>query len=74
MLCGIFVSYVDFKVGLKTHGLRVWAVEEQIHAHISIGFSFELINKPMDREISPNLCPNGAKNYRISGAGTHCHL
>jgi hypothetical protein len=27
---------------LKTHGLRVWVVEEQIYAHVPVGFPFEL--------------------------------
>jgi hypothetical protein len=27
--------------------LRVWVVEEQTHAHVPVGFSFETINKPM---------------------------
>jgi hypothetical protein len=39
--------------------LRVWVVEEQIHAHVPVGFPFEPINKPMDREIDPNPYPKG---------------
>jgi hypothetical protein len=34
--------------------LRVWVVEEQIHAHVPVGFSFKPINKAMDKEIDPN--------------------
>jgi hypothetical protein len=50
-------------------GLRVWVVEEQIHAHVPVGFLFEPINKPMSREIDLNPYPNRAKIHRISGSG-----
>jgi hypothetical protein len=38
-------------------------VKEQIHIHITFGFLFKPINKPIHREISLNLCQS---NY--------CHL
>jgi hypothetical protein len=50
-------------------GLRVWVVEEQIHAHVPVGFSFERINKPMGREIDPNSYLNRAKTHRVSDSG-----
>jgi hypothetical protein len=50
-------------------GLRVWIVEEQTHAHVSVGFRFEPINKPMDREIDLNSYPNRAKTHRVLGSG-----
>jgi hypothetical protein len=50
-------------------GLRVWVVEEQIHAHVPIGFPFEPINKLMYIEINPNSYPNRAKTHQVSGSG-----
>jgi hypothetical protein len=47
--------------------LRVWVVEEQTHAHVPVGFSFEPINKSMGREIDPNSYPNRAKTHRGFG-------
>jgi hypothetical protein len=44
-------------------------VEEQTHAHVPVGFPFEPINKPMSREIDPNLYPNRAKTHQVSGSG-----
>jgi hypothetical protein len=38
-------------------GLRVWVVEEHIHAHEPVGFPFEPINKLMGREINLNPYP-----------------
>jgi hypothetical protein len=39
----------------------LWAcvVEEQTHVHVPVGFTFEPINKPMSKEIDPNLYPKG---------------
>jgi hypothetical protein len=54
--------------------LRVWVVEEQTHAHVPVGFSFEPINKPMGREIDSNSYPNREKHTGFRVAGTHCHL
>jgi hypothetical protein len=55
-------------------GLRVWAVEEQMHAHVPVGFPFEPINKSMGREIglNPYLIEEKSTGFRV--AGTHCHL
>jgi hypothetical protein len=54
--------------------LRVCLVEEQIHAHVPVGFSLEPINKLIDREIDPNLYPNRTKSTTFRVAGNHCHL
>jgi hypothetical protein len=43
--------------------LRVWIVKEQVHAHVPAGFSFELINKLMGREIDLNSYSNRAKAH-----------
>jgi hypothetical protein len=59
---------------LKTHGFAGMVVEEQIHAHVPVGFSFEPINKPMGREINPNSYPNREKSTGFQVAGTNCHL
>jgi hypothetical protein len=40
-------------------GLRVWVVEEQTHAHVPVGFSFETVNKPIGTEIDLNSYPKG---------------
>jgi hypothetical protein len=50
-------------------GLRVWVVEEQTHAHVPVGFSFEPINKPMGKKIDLNSYPNRAKIHQILGSG-----
>lgn len=50
-------------------GLRVWVVEEQIHAHILVRFSFEPINKSMSKEIDSKLYLNRAKTHRVSSSG-----
>jgi hypothetical protein len=49
--------------------LWVWVVEEQIHAHVLVGFSFEPINKFIGRVIYPNSYLNRAKTHQISGSG-----
>jgi hypothetical protein len=41
-------------------GLRIWVVEEQTHAHVSVGFLFKPINKLICKEIDPNLYPKGS--------------
>jgi hypothetical protein len=43
-------------------GLRVWVVEEQIHAYVPVGFPVELINKLMGTEINTNSYPNREKS------------
>jgi hypothetical protein len=44
-------------------------VEEQTHAHVSVGFPFGPINKPMSREIDLNPYPNRSKTHRVLGSG-----
>jgi hypothetical protein len=56
-------------------GLWIWIVEEQIHAHVPVGFPFKPINKLMGTKIDSNPYPNRVKpptGFRV--AGTHCHL
>jgi hypothetical protein len=44
-------------------------VEEQTHAHVSVGFPFEPVNKPMSTEIDPNPYPNRAKTHQVLDSG-----
>jgi hypothetical protein len=44
-------------------------VEEQTHAHVSVGFPFGPINKPMGREIDLNPYPNRSKTHWVLGSG-----
>jgi hypothetical protein len=55
-------------------GLRVWIVEEQTHAHVSVRFPFEPINKPWVEKLTQThiLIEQKPTGFRV--AGTHCHL